>query len=329
MTLEQILTAQKPSDLFNLNEDIHLQYKQLAKFCHPDINKDSQAVEAFKHLSFIYNLYKNPDIGIKNNQPIDYFILESNDKKYKYIPRIFNKDECGEIYLGNSTLRLFDNLDLFKNHDLQFKEFLNKASANNFINYVSETYNVNYNNKPGILYKHKPSTFRLKEIIHKIKAFKQPHVIWITNRLLELAAYLESINIVHCNISLSSVYIIPETHGISLCDWQYSRSQGHKLLALNGELKNVYPKEIFKHKQAINQIDINLIKHLGIQLLGDPSGFGNLLKQNKDINQNILKWFQTIETNKSILDIYTNFRQLCEKEIGKPKFYKLELNNIY
>lgn len=329
MTLEEILQAQKPSDLFNLDEDIHNQYKKLAKFCHPDINKNSLAEKAFKHLVTIYDIYKDPSKALKESKQIDFLILIEKDKKYKYIPRVFNKDECGEIYLGNSTLRLFNNKLLLDNHEVQFYDFLYKSKTTNFDKYVSETHYIKYNDQSGILYKHQQETYRLKEILIKLKSLPQEHVIWITNRLLELAAYLESINIVHNNISLFSVYINPNTHGIELCDWQYARKTNEKLIALNGSLETIFPKETLKTGKAINQTDLNLIKHLGIQLLGDSSGFGNKLKMNKSINQNILRWYQGANKNKNILETYDKFRKLCEKELGKSKFFKLELNNIY
>lgn len=107
----------------------------------------------------------------------------------------------------------------------------------------------------------------------------QEHVNWILSRLLEVCAWLAQEGMVYAGINPTSVWIVPETHGIVLPSFYHLTRTDTRLRTISAAYKNWYPAEIFTTKRAETVIDLELCKRTAAWLLGDKSGIGVKLQR--------------------------------------------------
>lgn len=287
----KVLDSKKPSDVFSDN-DWKKDYLRLTQLIHPDVCKHPKASDAMAMLSN----YK--DLVEKGRE----FIDESGTF------RVFEKKI---VYVVNDTNRA----TITKSYN-NYKKI--KSSSDLAIKYVQK-----YIPQDMILEKDKLTiVFMDRSIPLTNQKLEQVHVNWIFSRLFEFSMYMAEIGYSHMGINPTTVFVVPETHGIIVTSFYHLTQLNKKAETVSAKYKMWYPTTLFSKKIATPDIDLELSKKIAIYLLGDRSAAGTKLKIDKSVNQDILSFLLTKHQNK--VDEYRQYRTVLDKNFEK-KFYALNL----
>lgn len=148
----------------------------------------------------------------------------------------------------------------------------------------------------------------------------EEHVRWVLNRMLEFSTWMNQAGYVHAGISPESIYVAPHNHGLICASFHHMQRVGAKLATISGKWSNFYPAQVFKNKQALSNIDIELSKKTAIWLLGDKSGMGNTLRGK--IDDEFLHFLQ--KKSFSPYETITEYKEFIKRKY-KSQFYELHV----
>lgn len=301
MTLDEILNATYFSQICKSDDE----YKQMAKLLHPDRCNDTRANDALVHLN---NLRDEAERGLK-----------FNDESGEYSTTGFIHTWYGDQSLLKAS---YDNYNtLVKSLKNVYQD--DENSLKHFMQYIPHNYSFKDNK---LSFTTDLRCVPLSKMITKLMndPLKYKHCNWVFSRLIEFCSLLESIGYAHNGLSPNSVFVIPETHGITVTTFFHSQKFGEKLKTLNGINSKWYPDKIFKTKLSKQGIDVILSKKLTISNMGDPSGSGVILRANKEINNNVLSFMMKSDNDTEAFGVMKEWRSILEKNFEK-KFYQLNV----
>ena len=288
--INKILKSTKPQDIFK--DDWKTTYKSYSRLIHPDTCNQPNASDAMAKLNYFKDVIEQ---GVK------------------YV------DETGEF-------RVFDKKIIYKITDDNRK--LIQKSVNNYKTLKSKTDKASvgfhrYLPESMILEK-ETLTINLKDRAVPLTGQKLPqhHVNWVFSRMFEISLWFRNIGYSHMGMNPTTVFVVPETHGIILISFYHMNQLGKKADTISARYKMWYPTTLFLKKIATQDVDLELCKKIALYLLGDRSAAGTKLKRDIDVNQEVLTFLLTKHQNE--VEDYTKYRKILEKNFEK-KFYPLNL----
>ena len=337
MTGEEILKITEPGKIFSGDpKTLKAEFNKLSMKWHPDMTK-KETDHIFSH---IRELYKLGEEMLKKGTWVTPGILMLTDKKTKHKYQIryskCHNIDIGEMYYSRTTVtfmilpdykKLYDNaikvMEKFKFASDNMKKEAEKYLPNILKKFETETHSI-------LVMKKSPDLILLKDALEYFKGnIGDKHVAWIQSSLHNLSCYLSWSKLTHNDISLDTYFISPEFHsGALLGGWWYSKKKGEKLVAVPKRTFNYIPPGILTSKIANEQVDLELIRLTGRELLGDATGVS--LLRNKVAPESIINWMRCASTTNSI-DDYKHWGNVLTKAYGKRKFIemKLDLNKFY
>lgn len=286
-----LLKSKKPSDIFP-TDDWKKLYLQYSKLIHPDSCGLSDAGNAMAIMNHYKDVIENGTAYVDETGPFRVF-----EKRIEYIVNDTNRKLLTKSVNNYKTLMAL--------HD--------KASES-FHRYLPESM---------VLEKDK-LTINLKDRSIPLTGQKLPqyHVNWLFSRMFEFCLWLRQTENVHMGMNPTTVFVVPETHGIILINFYHMTKLGKKAETISAKYKMWYPTDLFTKKIATEDIDLELCKKIALYLLGDRSAGGTKLKMDKTINQEVLSFL--IMKHQNDKDEYKQYRDLLAKHFEK-KFYPLNL----
>ena len=343
LTAHQIIKIKEPGALFTGDKkQIHKEFRQLAKKFHPDVNKEDGMDLIFRHIQELYQW--GLEMLDKGTWSIPGVIEFKDSKKKGHIHKVTYKKKC-EFELGQVYI---DNLNVTYIIDDQYRDLVNQA----FFIFGNFRYSSDRMRKEiskylpqfvsmfapegkhiGVIIKKTQDVIPLRTIFeyHQKNKIDQwdKHVAWIISSLYNILCYFEYANITHNDISLDTYFISPPYHsGVLLGGWWYSAMQDAKLMAVPYPTYDLLPLDIKKSKLADVRVDLELIKALGRELLGDRTG-GRLLTM-KPAPIPMINWLKHSSSGKA-LDDYTLWQKVLYDSFGDKKFIEMiiDLEKIY
>jgi hypothetical protein len=289
--IEKVLTSKKPSDIFP--EDWKKEYLRYSKLVHPDTCSHPKASDAMAIINHYKDVIENGIAYVDEAGPF----------------RVFEKRVEFEVTDANRKL-ITKSVENYKK-----LMTLHDNSADHFHKYLPDSM---------VLEKNK-LVINLKDRAIPLTGQKLPqiHVNWIFSRMFEFTLWFRQINYSHMGLNPTTVFVVPETHGIIIVSFYHMKELFKKAETISAKYKTWYPTTLFSQKIATPDIDLELGKKIAIYLLGDKSAAGTKLKMNKtDINQEVLAFLLTKHKNDK--DEYGQYRELLKKHFEK-KFYPLNL----
>jgi len=288
--IDMLMKSTKPSDIFP--DDWKKLYHTYSKLIHPDYNSNSSAAEAMAKMNYYKDILEN---GLKYTDETGIF-------------RVFEKKIVYEITDVNRKLitKSVNNYNLLMTkHD--------KASES-FHRYLPES----------MMLEKDKLTINLKDRSVPLTGQKLPqyHVNWLFSRMFEFVLWLRQINYSHLGLNPTTVFVVPETHGIIVVSFYHMNILNKKAKTISAKYKMWYPTNLFSKKIATPDIDLELCKKIALYLLGDRSAAGTKLKTDKDVNQEVLNFLLTKHENDK--NEYDKYRKILEKNF-KKKFFSLNL----
>lgn len=286
----KILKSKKPQDI--LNGDWKATYKSYSRLIHPDTCQQFNASDAMARL----NEYKD----LINNG------IEYQDETGPF--KVFEKKIVYQVTDENRALlrKSFENYKILKTKT-------DKSSVS-FHRYLPESMRLGKNQLV--------ISFKDRSVPLTGEQLPQIHVNWLFSRMFEVSLWFRNIGYSHMGMNPTTVFVVPETHGIILTTFYHMTHLDTKADTISARYKMWYPTMLFMKKIATQDIDLELCKKIALYLLGDRSAAGTKLKRDVDVNQEILTFLLTKHQNE--VEDYKQYRELLSKNFEK-KFYPLDL----
>jgi len=337
----EILGINTPEKLFLVatEDELKRAYRKLSALWHPDKNiftgKDTNAI--FAHIQM---LYEKALLRIKNgewNKANLWKITDKNGSKFEFRYLVKHPFEFGTNYVGKSVVAWE-----FNQNDLDFADraiksiqrlnFANDKMKVEFKKYLPEIVKIiDTSNSKILILKKDSDSLSLRDVLNYHKGFVDPkHVAWILSGMYNLACFNQYNGIMQAGFNLDNYFINPSNHlGQLLGGWWFTHKHEEKLCALSSEAVNIAPVKMINNKKADMQLDLELIKLVGRQLLGDSAGVK--LNLDKRVPKELSNWLSD-SFNKDAFKTYSIWQKdILLKSFGVRRFTKMNLtvNDIY
>jgi hypothetical protein len=329
MTAEEILKIDEPGLLFSDPDQIHEEYKTLAKYWHPDISTGSKDVMARINI-----LYQRGMEQIEQGRwHVPFFLrLKGTDGKYRQIKyRVEKSFELGKYYISDTVVVYLV--------DKKYKKFFDQAkNAIGSFHYASDRMKQEFTKYlPGVRDNFETSDGNYVLVVSKTKDLlilsdvlqyfggKLPdrHVAWIISSLCNIACYLGYSEFVHHALTLDNLFISPEFHSVSvLGGWWYCVRHSKPITTVPTAIAGILPARVKRDKIACFQTDQESIKAIGRELLGDRAGIK--LVSEKPAPEPMLNWLRESGSLEPV-EFYASWKKTLTDAFGAPKFVKMEL----
>jgi len=331
LTAKQILAipADQPELLFTGVEEVaEKEYRKLAMKWHPDRGAANE--EIFKHMKGLWELAEQKFKDGVWVTPGRLTITAVDGKSFEISFKKHHKIELGDMFIGKTVIvygidKEFE--DLYKEGVKVIKGFKypNADMQKNISRLLPKIKaEVETKDKHYLVIEKPPGTVLLKDLLAFYGGKLDPrHVAWIMSRLYNIGCYLKWANIAHNDIALDTIFIEPENHaGYLLGGWWFSSKVGEKLTAVPGPLLQFAPSSLMKNKVGDTQFDMEMIRLLGRELLGDKHG--TKLRSNKDLPKPLVEWIRNPSAGDSFKDFKVWKDQILDAAFGKRKFHHME-----
>lgn len=271
-----IMTATNPKDFFGDNEKrAGITYRRYARTIHPDINPDPRATEAFQKLNQLWDAYNNHHATTTNTttSTAPSNVVYTATGEYKVTEDIqtdafFTRytTENGEQVLIVSTP---DDNDLAEHHAETLQTLHTKIpeAHHGFYPKLVDQFET-ADNLHGIIQKIPNNFVPFTQILKRYPdGIGGRDMGWIFKRIFMTLGLAHDAGLVHGGVSLDSLYINPEEHGIILNDWQYSKHVGEILTAV--PFKDGYPTKFLDKEPVTPELDLKLTASIAQKLYND------------------------------------------------------------
>jgi hypothetical protein len=324
----------EPERLFTADEEqARQEFRMLASVWHPDRCAQSRATEVFQHLSRLYEaaLRKLRDGVWKTPGLLALRARDGTEFRIRYRrERVF---ELGQMFIGDQIVAYLVNEeydDLFQ-HALDAISRLPCADprmAMEIGRYLPEVVRHFATQEHRVLVLRKtPDLLLLRDVLDYFAGqLDARHVAWIMSSLLNLACYLDYARLVHNAILADAFFISPQQHGGALLGgWWYAVRQGEPMRAAPAITVEYAPFAVMDRLLGDVHTDLELIRALGRELLGDITGLR--LAQQNAAPLPMLDWLAR-PANGTALDDYQTWQcQVLPDSFGERRFVKLDLTS--
>lgn len=336
---DEILKAKSPSDLFTANLDvIKEEYRAYCKQWHPDVNGNS--VESHKVLTHINALYEEGMVMLDSNSWVSRgeVRLVSKDGKIHLVKfKNHHEFELGKMYIGNTVI-VYEIQEQFKSLFDNAKEIISKLSFSSdrmkqemekYLPKLIETFESDEGSLIIVIRK-TADLFLLKDVLEYYEgSIPSRHVAWILSSLYNTACYIDYSKLSHNGISTENYLISPKYHsGMLTGGWWYSVHQGTKMLKVSEKTFSIMPPLVRDKKMGSIETDLESIRLIGRELLGDRTG--TKLKIKDLAPDAMIEWLRGVSSGKARTE-YERWQKVLDASFGKRTFVEMpiEVNTFY
>lgn len=327
----------EPERLFT-RDNIRSEFNVLALRWHPDHSNDALAAPVLEHLVKLRNAASEKAANdIWNDDPDTILLREKGGKKFKLRFLKKREFELGTFYVCQNFIAYVvrpEFRDLYDNalRTIKGLTFANGNMEKEVKKYVPRIHK-NFEAEEGLVLvvDKAPDTILLSDLLdHLGGKIEAKHVAWMMSNLHNFTCYLRWAKLTHNGISVDSCLISPENHTLSvLGGWWYAAPAGAALKALPETSADVAPVDVLREKKADLRLDLEAIRALGRELLGDRSGAK--LEKNKEIPKAMESWLSRPGTGNAVQDYKLWKEKVLRESFGPPKFMTLSVStsNVY
>jgi len=333
LSADEILSLTEPGELFTNDQDtIKAEYNELAKRWHPDHNGNSR--ESNLVMAHINMLYQKGLEMLRSGfwtGPGFIRLPGKNGSRYELGFRASHDFELGTMYIGDKIVAylIYDtHRDLFDNarkviNGFRYASDTMRQEVSRYLPRIVSTFETK-DGRLGMVIEKTPDLILLRDVLGYYKGrLPDRHVAWIQSTLHNLACYLDYAKLSHNAISLDTYFISPKFHsGALLGGWWYAVSQGNKLLGVPATTFAVMPPAVKNKKVGSILTDLEMIRLVGRELLGDRTGT-RLLDMNA-APRPMIDWLRGAPSTSAVED-YSRWKQVLTASFGPPKFVEMAL----
>lgn len=330
-TLLAILPAE-PERLFSGDaEQAKAEYRALVALWHPDRSAHADATAVFQHLNRLYAAALDK-LGAGSWQTPGLLRLQARDgTEFRIRYRKEHPFELGRMLIGDGIVAYViaaEHADLFQNalDAIDRLPCANAQMAAEVGRYLPEIVRHFATASDRVLVLRKTADLLLLRdvLAHCGGRMDARHVAWIVSNLLNLSCYLDYARLAHNAILADTWFVSPERHsGALLGGWWYAVPQGSRMSAAPTATLRYAPFEVTTRHCGDIRTDLELIRALGRELLGDASGLR--LAGAKAAPPAMIDWLRLPAGDSPLHEYETWMRQVLPDSFGERRFVKLEL----
>ena len=308
------------------------EFRALAAIWHPDRRPETGTPEVFQHLSRLYDAAAQKLRGGLWNLPGQLRVHATDGATYHIYYRKMREFELGRMFLGDRIVAYVvdkAHSDLFQNA-LQAIERLpcaNPQMAAEIQPALPDIIrHIETEDSRVLVVRKTPDLLLLRDILdHFNGRLDARQVAWILSSLLNLACYLDYARLAHNAIGVDTGFISPPQHRSALFGgWWYAVRQRERMHAAPAATLQYAPGEVITRKCGDIRTDLELIRALGRELLGDISG-ARLVRE-KAAPLPMLDWLRLPAPPSAIDDYHTWQHRVLTASFGERRFMKLDLS---
>lgn len=336
MEAAEILSVTKCGDLFPYGEDeVKSKYKELVKEWHPDTNNNPEALNVFTKITELYN---NALELLESGQweKTNYLLISKNTgKKIALNYDTYFDFELGTCYvtktkivyiLGNDKEKYYNNA-IRRINSLRYKDNKMKDDLSRFFPKIYQTFQTS-NGEYVIVLDKSEDVYPLKNVFEYFgEKIDDRHVAWIISRLCNLTCYLKFNGLVHNGININNCFVSPGDHSILLIGgWWYTTKEEESMIGTTKDIYSVMSVSSKGSKKSSSLTDLESVKLLGRQLLGETNC--RKLSLDSSIPKPFID-FLIGGSGNNPYDEFTKWDKALEDSYGKRKFINMEIKNLY
>ena len=325
----QILLMTLPGDLFSSPNDVEDEFRKLSVRWHPDHEHGDKDVMA--KINELRGLAKEQIDNGKWEASNSIVIPLKTGKKAKIQFRMRYDIGIGEMLICDTCVVFvlkngFDTMA--KNINIVDKcKFAGKRMEDEIKKYLPRV-NIIRNGANGetiVIVNLDADLFPLYGVLQYFGGKVPPkHVAWILNTLYNLCCYFSYTGVTHNSILLDTYFINPKEHSGSLLGgWWYAVPRHEPIAMVPYQIYSILPVKVKNSRIASVETDLESIKLIGRQLLGDSSGV--LLDSDKDIPEPIIQFLRDVSTNDAVRE-YKRWGEVLKESFGPRRFVKMEID---
>lgn len=330
---ETILKALEPGELFT--DDLQImkeEYTRLARIWHPDVNDNSET--AHKVMTRINTLFHQGLELIRRGRwsKPGYLKLRSLDGKIHELTYRRSLDfELGTMYIGErAVLYLLTeaNRAFYENgvRALEGLGFADDRMRKEVARYLPQGLGrfETVDHCWGLVVGKTPDVLLLKDVLRYYEGrVDVRHTAWILSSLYNLACYLDYSRLAHNAITMDSYFISLQQHnGALLGGWWYATPQGGRMAGVPEQIYSVLPPRVREEKRGDVQTDLEAIRLIGRELLGDRTG--SRLAESGEVPEALLHWLRSAPAE-SAWEEYSRWKSVLERSFGARRFVEMRL----
>jgi len=344
LTASEILAKKDPEQIFTVpdKDRVHTEHLKLTHKWHPDVCRAPEADAVLCHLNILRDrAMEHIDRGVwdtpglltlkianwgANTNPHKTYLKVNYHKRHSF--------ELGDFYIGaNCVVYLLKSgsEDLITNYIRSMGSFTYASDRmkEEMIKYLPQPSDVHHgatfieisDGRKVLIIKTNPDQILLRDVVNYGK-LDPKHTAWIISRLLNIACYLEYNKQTLNDISLDTVYISPAFHSVALLGgWWYSVPRDGRMTAIPRRTLNMLSPQVLATKKASLRTDLELIRKLARELLGDTTGSGPVAS----IPDALLQWARYPSSGSSKEDYAYWQDVVLPKAFGKRSFTPLNV----
>lgn len=344
LSAHKILSIRSAETLFSQSlDEAKREYRALVRRWHPDNCMEARAQEVFNHIVLLYADAREKAENGKWDEPFEKAEKEVHGaKKFRLdtgaaktiIYESMRTFELGTMYIAHNAVTFevgAEFADLFHNarrqiRNLKFENSDMAAEMGRSLPQIQEAFKSG--NSYVLTLRKTPDQLLLADVVSHYGNKIQPleHIGWILNVLWNIACYLQWSRITHNAISLDTVFISPLRHsGMLLGGWWYAAQSGQPLLAVPDRSLQFIPPDIIYGAIADSRADLELVKAVGRELLGDATGVR--LTIDDALPSRMTEWLN-LPADERAIDNYKEWKEQVLRDcFGAPRFVQMSLNS--
>lgn len=337
LTAAQLLAIREPERLFTGEaSSLKNEYRHLAFIWHPDRCRDGFAREVLPHINGLYLSAKGKLEQGTWETPGFMSMFDKAGQEYRFRFHLRRPFELGEMLAGDSIVAylvdarhrpFFDNA-VRRIGNFAYASDAMRQEVSRYLPTIRKIFEARDGRLVMVLRK-SPDLLLLRDVLDHFGAVGFPagwprHVAWIQSTLHNLCCYLEYAGLTHNDISPDTYFISPRHHsGALLGGWWYSERAGLKLSGVPSRTYNLMPLDVKNGKLADPRVDLELVRSVGRELLGDISGMKFL--HTRPAPAPLLAWLRHPTTGSAITDYKLWRENVLIDSFGKPSFVEMNL----
>lgn len=313
MEASEILKMESPGELFLDPARIKEDYKELIKKWHPDVGGNS---DVFVRIKSLYEkAIKCGDLWISK----DRVIIRKTAFKF----RKMHTFELGKMFLGKKTIlflidakygSLVSNA-IAKTSVFNFSNDKMKWDIDKYLPHDMKIIDTNCEGHIVISLSMREDLVLLRDVLsYYSNNLLDRHIAWIIGTMYNAACYLQFSNLSHNAISEDTYFISPSQHnGALLGGWWYCTELSKPLKQIPSYAYATMTPKMKSDKLATSHIDLNLIRSLGLKMMGDR-------KEPVPMYQ----WFKGASCG-SATEEYSRWENVLTESFGPRKFVEMAI----
>jgi hypothetical protein len=329
-TKDQILAMVHPGDLFSSPDQVDEEFRALSVRWHPDHDGDTDVMSKINELRNMAKACIDSDDWKSSNSVI---MTLSTGKKAKIqflsstdigIGTMFICESCLAFVIRKEFKELADNIRIRDK-----MKFAGKRMEEEITKYLPKIIQIRncMNGDTLIVLDRAPGHLLLKDVLTYFGGkIDGRHVAWILNTLYNLCCYFSYTGIVHHGITIDSYFIDPAQHnGALLGGWWYARPRDSNISVVPNKIYSIMPVRVKNTKKAKIITDLESVKLIGRQLLGDENGIR--LMADASVPKPMADFLRDISSSshEAAIEEYRGWGEVLKESYGPRRFVEMKV----